>query len=49
MVKLKEIQNIIGNLDGDYNVLICPTDGDGSNDAIIEINISQGTVYIKCE
>lgn len=49
MVKLKEIQSIISSLDGDYNVIICPTDGDGSNDTIIEINISQGTVCIKCE
>lgn len=49
MVKLKEIQSIISSLDGDYNVIICPTDRDSSNDIIIEINISQGTVYIKCE
>lgn len=49
MVKLKEIQNILSNLDGDYNVIICPTNGDGANDTIIEINITQGAILVKCE
>lgn len=49
MVKLKDLKNIIKNLDDDYNVIICKTDGDGSNDTIVEVNISTGTICIKCE